>query len=91
MLSTAVMVRLGHAYDNLMIDHGIANEKLKRRSKQILEIASTKSASAAEHALRQSEHDLRVALIMLKSGVSARHARKKLADAGGALRKALGE
>jgi N-acetylmuramic acid 6-phosphate etherase len=91
MLSTAVMVRLGHAYDNLMIDHGIANEKLRGRSKKILEIASTKSSSAVEHALRQSDHNLRVALVMLKSGVSAKGARKKLADAGGSLRKALGE
>jgi N-acetylmuramic acid 6-phosphate etherase len=91
MLSTAVMVRLGHAYDNLMIDHGIANEKLRKRSRQILEIASTRSVSAVEHALRQSEHDLRVALVMLKSGVSASQARKKLADSNGKLRKALGE
>jgi N-acetylmuramic acid 6-phosphate etherase len=91
MLSTAVMVRLGHAYDNLMIDHGIANEKLRKRSKQILEVASSRSVSAVEHALRQSEHDQRVALVMLKSGVSASQARKKLADSGGRLRTALGE
>lgn len=91
MLSTATMVKLGHAYDNLMIDHGIANEKLRKRSKQILEDASSKNVSAVEHALRQSKHDLRVALVMLKSGASPAHARKILAGSGGSLRKALGE
>ncbi|HEY4979989.1 MAG TPA: N-acetylmuramic acid 6-phosphate etherase [Candidatus Acidoferrum sp.] len=91
MLSTAAMVRLGHAYDNLMIDHGIANEKLRRRSKQILQQASSRNVSAVEHALRQSKHDLRVALVMLKTGSSAKQARKKLSDSNRNLRKALGE
>ncbi len=91
MLSTAAMVRLGHAYDNLMIDHGIANEKLRRRSKQILQDASARNVSAVEHALRLSKHDLRVALVMLKTGLSARQARQRLRDAKDNLRKALGE
>jgi N-acetylmuramic acid 6-phosphate etherase len=91
MLTTATMVRLGHAYDNLMIDHGIANEKLRRRSKQILQQASARNVSAVEHALRQSKHELRVALVMLKTGISAKQARKKLSDSNGDLRKALGE
>jgi N-acetylmuramic acid 6-phosphate etherase len=91
MLSTAAMVRSGHAYDNLMIDHGIANEKLRRRSKQILQQASARNVSAVEHALRQSKHELRVALVMLKTGISAKQARKKLSDSNGDLRKALGE
>ncbi len=91
MLSTATMVRLGHAYDNLMIDHGIANEKLRRRSKQILQDASARNVSAVERALRQSKHDLRVALIMLKTGIPAKQARKKLSNANDSLRRALGE
>jgi N-acetylmuramic acid 6-phosphate etherase len=91
MLSTATMVRLGYVYDNLMIDLGIANAKLRTRAKEILEEASARDASAVEHALRQSEHDLRVALVMLKRGVSAAQARKKLAESGGRLRRALGE
>jgi N-acetylmuramic acid 6-phosphate etherase len=91
MLSTATMVRLGYVYDNLMIDLGIANAKLRNRAKEILEDASAKNASSVEHALRQSKHDLRVALVMLKTGVSAKQAQRKLAASGGFLRKALGE
>jgi N-acetylmuramic acid 6-phosphate etherase len=91
MLSTGVMVRLGHAYENLMIDLGQTNAKLKDRAKRILQEASGKSVSAAEHALRQSNHDLRVALVMLKRGASASEARRLLNESEGSLRRALKE
>ncbi len=91
MLSTAVMVRLGHAYDNLMIDMAQTNEKLRERAKWILNEASARNASVVTHALRQSGHDLRLALVMLKKAVSAKQARRILTKSGGNLRKALGE
>ena len=91
MLSTGVMVRLGHAYENLMIDLGQTNAKLKDRAKRILQEASGKSLLAAEHALRQSNYDLRVALVMLKRGVSASEARRRLNESEGSLRHALKE
>ena len=91
MLSTAAMVRLGHVYENLMIDVMLTNEKLRGRAKRILAEASGKDLSASEHALRQSGHNLRVALIMLRLGISTSEARKKLTDAKGNLRRALGE
>jgi N-acetylmuramic acid 6-phosphate etherase len=91
MLSTATMVRLGHAYENLMIDLTKTNRKLRDRAKRILVAATGESVSEAEHALRQSKHNLRVALIMLKRGVSAEKARKALESAGGDLRRALGK
>jgi N-acetylmuramic acid 6-phosphate etherase len=91
MLSTATMVRLGRAYDNLMIDLGQTNTKLRERAKRILEQASGKGMYAVAHAVRQSDHDLRLALVMLKKKVSAAEARKDLAKAGGILRKALDE
>jgi N-acetylmuramic acid 6-phosphate etherase len=91
MLSTASMVRLGHVYENLMIDVMLTNEKLRGRAKRILAEASGKDLSVAEHALRQSGHNLRVALIMLRLGISTSEARKKLTNAKGNLRRALGE
>jgi N-acetylmuramic acid 6-phosphate etherase len=91
MLSTAVMVRLGHGYDNLMIDLALTNQKLRRRVKRILMESSGKDVSAVEHALRQSEHNLRLALIMLKRGLSAQKAKRQLDAAKGDLRRALGE
>jgi N-acetylmuramic acid 6-phosphate etherase len=91
MLSTAVMVRLGHAYENLMIDALLTNEKLKHRAVRILTEASRKSVSAAEHALRAAGHNMRVALVMLKMGMGAKEARKRLAACQDDLRAALGE
>jgi len=91
MLGTAVMVRLGHAYENLMIDALLTNEKLQGRAVRILVEASGAGVSAAERALGAAGHSMRVALVMLKLGVAAGEARKKLAAAGGDLRGALGE
>jgi N-acetylmuramic acid 6-phosphate etherase len=91
MLSTAVMMRLGHGYDNLMIDLALTNQKLRHRVKRILMESSGKDVSAVEHALRQSEHNLRLALVMLKRGLTAQKAKRQLAAAKGDLRRALGE
>ena len=91
MLSTAAMARLGHVYENLMIDVKASNQKVSARIVRILAEASGRSLSAAEHALRQAGDNMRLALVMLKLGVSAQAARAKMAQANGDLRKALGE
>jgi N-acetylmuramic acid 6-phosphate etherase len=91
MLSTATMVRLGHLYDNLMIDVARTNEKLRERERRILMEASGRDVSSVEHALRGSKHNLRLALIMLKRNISVEQAKKRLAAARGHLRLALGE
>jgi N-acetylmuramic acid 6-phosphate etherase len=91
MLSTTAMTRLGHVYENLMIDVKASNRKVSQRMVRILADASGKNLSASAHALRQSGHNLRVALVMLKLQVNAADAAKKLRDAKGLLRAALGE
>jgi N-acetylmuramic acid 6-phosphate etherase len=91
MLSTAAMARLGHVYENLMIDVKPSNQKVSYRILRILAEASGKSLSAAEHALRQAGHNLRVALVMLKLSVDVHEAKRKLQTAKGNLRGALGE
>jgi N-acetylmuramic acid 6-phosphate etherase len=91
MLSTAVMVRLGHVYENLMIDAVLTNQKLQDRALRILAEASGRRVSAAEHALRVAGHNMRVALVMLKRGLGAAEAKKCIAGADGDLRKALHE
>jgi N-acetylmuramic acid 6-phosphate etherase len=91
MLSTGAMVRLGRVYDNWMIGVALTNQKLRRRGQRILEEAAGVNARQAEHALRQAGHDLRVALVLLKKDVTAIEARKRMRDAGGDLRRALGE
>jgi len=89
MLSTAAMARLGHVYENLMIDVKASNQKVSDRIVRILAEASGRSLSASEHALRQAGHNMRIALIMLKHGVDAQDAKNKLAAAKGNLHEAL--
>jgi N-acetylmuramic acid 6-phosphate etherase len=91
MLTTAAMARLGHIYENLMIDVKASNRKVSERMVRILADASGKSQSASEHALRQSGHNMRTALVMLKLHVGPDEAEKRLRGAKGHLRAALGE
>jgi N-acetylmuramic acid 6-phosphate etherase len=83
MLSTAAMVRIGRIYGNWMIHVAVTNQKLRRRGARILEEAAGVSLSTAEHALRQTGHNLPAALVMLKTGSGAREARQRLRAAGG--------
>ena len=89
-LTTGAMARLGRVYNNWMVYVTPTNEKLRMRSRRILEEATGASAWQAKRALAQSG-DLRTALVMLKTGTSAAEARSRLKVAAGNLRRALGE
>lgn len=89
MLSTAAMARMGRVYDNWMIGVALTNRKLRLRGLRLLAEASGASVSEAARALRQSGHDLRVALVMLKTRTSEAEARRQLKRMRGNLRKAL--
>ena len=89
LLSTTAMVRLGRVYENWMVYVALTNQKLRRRGTRILEEAAGVSASVAEHAMRQTGHDLPAALVMLKTGSSVRDAKHSLAKANGNVREAL--
>jgi len=98
MLSTAAMARLGHVYDNWMIDVALGNRKLWRRAERILAQAAPAAPQRVARALRQAgraarprQHALRVALIMLKKKLNAAEAAQRLRQARGDLRRALGE
>lgn len=89
MLSTASMVRLGRVYGNRMICMEATNEKLRRRTARILEETAGVNASTAEHALRQTQHNLPLAFVMLKTGATATEAQRRLRESGGNVRAAV--
>jgi len=91
MLSTAVMIRLGRVYDNWMIGVALTNRKLRARGLRILMEASGAGVAEATRALRQSGHNLGAALIMLKTGASARQAQRRLRDTHGHVHNALNQ
>lgn len=86
MLSTASMVRMGKAYKNLMIDVKPTNEKLVDRACRILMKAADVSYEQAAGALRDSDNQVRVALVMLKTGLDAQEAQTRLQAANGFVR-----
>jgi N-acetylmuramic acid 6-phosphate etherase len=89
LLSTASMVRLGRVYENWMVYVALTNQKLRQRGARILQEASGATVSTVEQVLRQSQHNLPVALVMLKTGANAREARQRLQQSGGNVRQAL--
>jgi N-acetylmuramic acid 6-phosphate etherase len=91
MLSSAAMIRTGRVYDNWMIGVTLTNRKLQARGIRILAEAAGASVASATRALRQSGHDLRVALVMLKAGVTPQQARRRLQAARGSARAALAQ
>ena len=89
LLSTTAMVRLGRIYENWMIHVALTNQKLRRRGARILEEAAGVAPRTAKHALRQSGHNLPVALVMLKTGASVGDAKRSLAKSRGKVRLAV--
>jgi N-acetylmuramic acid 6-phosphate etherase len=87
--STALMVRLGKTYSNLMVEVSATNDKLRARKVRILREASGADEFASEAALTQADGDLRAALVALLAGVGAERARQALDAAGGNMRGAL--
>ncbi|MGH3295496.1 MAG: N-acetylmuramic acid 6-phosphate etherase [Trebonia sp.] len=87
--STALMVRLGKTYSNLMVEVSATNHKLRVRKVRILREASGADEIASEAALTQADGDLRAALVTLLAGVGAEQARQALNAAEGNVRGAL--
>ncbi|MET8254188.1 N-acetylmuramic acid 6-phosphate etherase [Micromonospora sp. NPDC005197] len=87
--STAVMVRLGRVYSNLMIDMVATNAKLRGRMISILVEATGCSEEVSRRALSAADGDLKTALVSLVSGAEVAAARAALARSADQVRGAL--
>jgi N-acetylmuramic acid 6-phosphate etherase len=87
--STAVMVRFGRTYSNLMVSMRATNAKLRGRTLRILREATGAPAQDCSDALAAADGDLKVALVQLLSGVDTPMAATALAAAQGHVRDAL--
>jgi N-acetylmuramic acid 6-phosphate etherase len=88
-LSTAVMVRMGRTYSNLMVGMAGTNAKLRQRQLFILSEASGAQDEACRAELERCGGDLRLSLLCLLSGLDPAAAAEALADAAGSVRGAL--
>jgi N-acetylmuramic acid 6-phosphate etherase len=89
MISTAVMVRLGHVYGNLMVNVQPGNRKLRDRARRIIQRIAGVSPERAAELLELSGHQVRVAIVMDNKGIPRDQAERLLAAAGGRIRDAL--
>lgn len=89
MISTITMIRLGKTFGNLMVDLQITNGKLRDRAIRIVEKATGASRAAAEKALSESGHEVKVAILMLLLNIDADLARERLRASQNRVREAL--
>lgn len=89
MLSTAAMVRMGHVYENLMVNVQPKSAKLKDRARRIVERAAGVDAERAATLLESAGGDVKTAIVMARTGERREQAAERLARAGGRLSEAL--
>ncbi|WP_438388084.1 N-acetylmuramic acid 6-phosphate etherase [Actinopolyspora saharensis] len=87
--STAVMVRLGRTYSNLMVSVVATNAKLRTRTVRILQEATGAAWPECESALHEADGDLKTALVHLLGGVEVTEAAAALNRSDGHVRQAL--
>ncbi|MFL6352534.1 MAG: N-acetylmuramic acid 6-phosphate etherase [Bryobacteraceae bacterium] len=90
MLSTGVMIRLGHVYRNLMVNVQPTNEKLTDRARRIISAVAGVSYDEASRLLSEAGA-VRTAIVMHKRKLSRSEAETELLAAKGRLRIALRE
>ena len=91
MLTTASMVRIGKTYGNLMVDVQTGSEKLKDRARRIVAMVTGMSYEDADRHLRRAKWNVKVAIVMAKTGLPAGKAMSRLRRADDSVRQAIGE
>jgi len=88
-LSTAIMIRLGKTFGNLMVDVQPLNEKLRQRTVQIVMAATCLGPHAARALLARAGGQPKTAIVMALANLSAQEAHGRLLESGGRVRVAL--
>jgi N-acetylmuramic acid 6-phosphate etherase len=89
MISTAVMIRLGKTYSNLMVDVQPTNVKLRQRARRIVAEATGLGLDQAGDLLQACDGEVKTAIVAVLAGVSPNEARKLLNVSGGFVRRAI--
>ncbi|MGH7866950.1 MAG: N-acetylmuramic acid 6-phosphate etherase, partial [Candidatus Dormibacteraceae bacterium] len=89
MISTAVMVKLGHVYGNLMVNVQPTNRKLEDRARRIIQAATGVAYEQAAELLDRAGRSVCVAIVMQKKQIPREQAEALLTRAKGRIREAL--
>jgi N-acetylmuramic acid 6-phosphate etherase len=87
--STALMVRMGRTYSNLMVAVDPRNAKLRGRVVRILTEATGLDTAVCAEAAERAGGDCRIALVSLLADVPVEAAKQALNEAAGGVREAL--
>lgn len=91
MLSTASMILLGKCYQNLMVDVQATNAKLQARAINIVMAATECDQHTAEQQLSAAGHNVKLAIMMILTGLKRESAEALLNRHRGKLSAALAE
>jgi N-acetylmuramic acid 6-phosphate etherase len=91
MLTTGAMIRLGKVYGNLMVDLQAWSEKLVDRGQRILMETSGVDREGARVAIEAAGGSVKLAIVMVRKGVTRDEAEKMLAEHDGRLRPVVGD
>ncbi|QAR36260.1 N-acetylmuramic acid 6-phosphate etherase [Latilactobacillus curvatus] len=89
MLSTASMIGIGKVYKNLMVDVKPTNEKLVERSKRIIMAATDCTYDVAATQFSAANEDVKLAIVMILTDLSANEAKERLTQAHGFVRQTI--
>ncbi|HHF3147288.1 N-acetylmuramic acid 6-phosphate etherase [Vibrio diabolicus] len=89
MLTTASMIRLGKSYQNLMVDVKATNAKLVARAARIVMQATDCTNQEAKAALKETDYDAKLAILMILTGLDKESATEQLKAKQGYLRKVV--
>jgi N-acetylmuramic acid 6-phosphate etherase len=89
MITTGAMVRLGKAYGNLMVDLQATNNKLRDRAERLLMFTCGITREEALVALTAADRRVKVAIVMVKLGLSRAQAEAQLEAVGGVIRRLM--
>ena len=90
-ISTIAMIRVGKTFGNLMVDMRATNVKLRDRARRIVADATGVSPTDAGRALDAAGGNVKVAIVMLLTGLEAPDAADRLQAHDGVVRAAVGE
>ncbi len=91
MLTSASMIRTGKTYGNLMVDVQATSEKLKDRARRIVGMVTGLDYEGADKLLKGARWNVKVAIVMQKTGLPYTKANTRLRKADGVVREAIGE
>ncbi|MEQ6359729.1 N-acetylmuramic acid 6-phosphate etherase [Thermoanaerobacter thermohydrosulfuricus] len=89
MISTGAMIKLGKVYSNLMVDLQANNEKLIERARRMLKLATGANEELIEKTLKETNYNVKLAILMIVADVNKEEAKKLLGSADGYIAEAI--